>query len=281
MGRLKITKSGPIASVQDVGRFGYRKYGIPQSGAMDREWMTAVNQMVSNPHNYPVIEFAISGISFEAMEETTIAVVGAEFWVNDESVLRATKVVKGDNIRVSRPDQVYAYVSIGGLIEAKEDFDSFSTYPLAGFGGIEGRNLKAGDEIQTLGSPMPNPDYPIVDRRTDGVNEIRIIQGPEWGSLKELPRLETFQVASYSNRMGIRLEGAKLDCDYQEIASSAVVPGTIQLPPDGQPIILMNDCQTTGGYPRIGKVRDEELGELAQLRPGQAIKFILDVPNQT
>ena len=276
MGKLKITKSGPMASVQDIGRFGYRKYGIPQSGAMDREWMTAVNQMVNNPDAYPVIEFAISGISFEALAETTIAVVGAEVWVNDQAAPQAIKAVKGDQIRVSPPYQVYAYLSIGGLIEAKKDFESFSTYPLAGFGGIDGRYLKAGDEIETLGSPMPNPDYPVVERKTSEVTEIRIMQGPEWASLKELPRLETFQVATSSNRMGIRLEGARLDCDYQEIASSAVVPGTIQLPSDCQPIILMNDCQTTGGYPRIGKVIDEDMGKLAQLKPGKSVRLILE-----
>ena len=99
------------------------------------------------------------------------------------------------------------------------------------------------------------------------------MKGPEWDLLKELPYSKSFKVAASSNRMGIRLEGS-LDCDFQEIASSAVVPGTIQLPPNEQPIVLMNDCQTTGGYPRIGKVLDEDLGKLSQVRPGQKITFI-------
>ena len=102
------------------------------------------------------------------------------------------------------------------------------------------------------------------------------MKGPEWGTLKELPRFKTFQIDPSSDRMGIRLTGATLECDYHEIASSAVIPGVIQLPADGHPIVLMNDCQTTGGYPRIGKVREEELGKLAQLRPGQSIQLILD-----
>lgn len=274
MGRLKVIKSGPMATIQDFGRFGYRRYGIPQSGAMDKQFMIAANQLVGNPEDYPVIEFALMGMELEAVEETVISVVGAELKVNGQ-VEQASVVTAGDKITISAPTFVYGYLGIGGKVEAKEDFGSFSTYERAGFGGIEGRRLKAADDIISRGERGEKAKVIIPQRDESKITDIRIMKGPEWDLLKELPETKSFRVDDSSDRMGVRLKGAKLDCDYREIASSAVIPGTIQLPADGQPIILMNDCQTTGGYPRIGKVIEEDLGRLAQLRPGRLIKMTL------
>ncbi|MEQ9468983.1 MAG: biotin-dependent carboxyltransferase family protein [Ekhidna sp.] len=275
MGKLRVVKAGPMASIQDFGRFGFRRYGIPQSGAMDRDFMIAANRQAGNPENYPVIEFALAGMELEALEEAVISVIGAALKVNGEHVEKACKVSAGDSLKISAPGFVYGYMGMGGKLAAQEDFGSISTYERAGFGGIAGRRLKAGDMLIVDGECGEMSHVDIPQRTIVEVAEIRIMKGPEWDLLKELPSLKTFQVDATSDRMGIRLTGAKLDCDYQEIASSAVIPGTIQLPPDGQPIILMNDCQTTGGYPRIGKVMNEDLGKLAQVRPGKAIRFRL------
>ncbi|WP_424962786.1 biotin-dependent carboxyltransferase family protein [Ekhidna sp.] len=275
MAKLKVIKTGPMTTIQDFGRFGFRRYGIPQSGVMDRKMMIAANQLVGNPNKFPVIEFALMDMELEALEETVISVVGASFKVNGQIQGKCENVSVGDKVSISAPTFVYGYLGMGGCIQAKEDFGSVSTYERAGFGGIDGRGLQMGDELISDGEGEIKAQADIPDRENEELVTIRIMKGPEWNLLKELPSLESFQVDGSSDRMGVRLTGAKLDCDYQEIASSAVIPGTIQLPADGHPIILMNDCQTTGGYPRIGKVIDEDMGGLAQVRAGGKVKLIL------
>lgn len=274
MGKLRVIKTGPLASIQDLGRLGYRKYGIPQSGAMDLKMMRAANQMVGNPKDHPAIEFALSGIKLEAMEESYVCVLGSQLMVNGKITNTTTAhLTPGDLIEAKLPDGVYAYLAIAGRIQSKEDFGSVSTYTPAKFGGLNGRNLQEGDELISGKSNILSHNADEFKRSEEAPSIIRIMRGPEWDLLKELPEMKMFKIDPSSNRMGIRLIGEPLDCDYQEIASSAVVPGTIQLPSDGQPIVLMKDCQTTGGYPRIGKVVEEDLGKLAQVRFSSIIKF--------
>lgn len=274
MGKLRVIKASPLATIQDFGRFGYRRYGIPQSGAMDKDYMKVANRVLGNPDEYPVVEFAIGGMKLEALERTSISVVGASIQVNRKITNSNAILDAGDTLEVSPPDYVYGYLGIGGRLKTQEDFGSKSTYLLAGFGGIQGRNLESGDILESNDSKLQLRDEHIPSRMTHNLEAIRIFKGPEWGLLKEMPEIKTFKVDPSSNRMGVRLKG-KIACDFQEITSSAVVPGTIQLPSNGEPIVLMNDCQTTGGYPRIGKVVDADLGKLAQLRSGAKITFVL------
>ena len=274
MGKLKLIKSGPLATIQDLGRNGYRRYGIPQSGAMDRAWMVSANRQVGNPDHYPVIEFALGSMSFEVQRETVVATAGAALTVNNLPKGSGRHFVqKGDRLDLSIPDHVYAYFAIGGLLQAQKDFDSYSTYERAGFGGLNGTSLKENDVLCTDGEYVDPVDHAPVLRFKNEITTIRMMKGPEWEVLKELPKGKVFTVHPSSDRMGIRLTGEKIAADFREIKSSVVVPGTIQLPPDGYPIILMNDCQTTGGYPRIGKVITEDLGRLAQVRAGKKISL--------
>jgi antagonist of KipI len=275
MGKLRVIKSGSMATIQDKGRFGFRQFGIPQSGAMDLRSMKEANYLTGNQEDYPVIEFALAGLKLEAMEDSIIGIVGASVKVNSKEIEGANWLLKaGDVLEISHPDQVYGYLSIGGLLNAKLDFGSYSTYTMAGFGGIEGRPLKSGDILETDDDPTFEPRaFQKQTSALDNVVAIRIMKGPEWNMLKELPDGKTFTIDPASNRMGIRLSGATIKCDGSEIISSAVIPGTIQLPANGQPIILMNDCQTTGGYPRIGKVIEEDMGKLAQVKSNQKIHF--------
>lgn len=273
MGKLKVIKAGPMATIQDAGRFGYRKFGIPQSGAMDLSSMHSVNRLVGNDLNWPVIEFALMGMKMEALEATTIGVTGADLKVNGKLIAaQYARVDSGDVIEIGSPRQVYAYFAIEGKLRAQEDFGSVSTYLLAGFGGIDGRSLRPGDELITdgIGIGPIREENPL---KKENVSEIRIMHGPEWRHLEDALEAKIFKIDPSSNRMGIRLHGSSIKCNIGEIQSSAVVPGTIQLPPNGLPIVLMNDCQTTGGYPRIGKVLDEDLGKLAQVRAGNQVKF--------
>ncbi|WP_420317090.1 biotin-dependent carboxyltransferase family protein [Ekhidna sp.] len=273
MGKLKVISTGPLTTIQDFGRFGFRRYGIPQSGAMDKEMMIAANSLVGNPESFPVIELAIAGLKLEVLEPTTIAVIGSELQVNGVVINSIVDVTKGDQISISSPEFVYAYLGIKGRLTAKKDFGSASTYERAGFGGINGRSIRKEDILVTDSHSSDKVNVQIPKRSFNEVVNVRIMKGPEWSLLKELPESKIFEVDVSSDRMGIRLKGSKLDCDYKEITSSAVIPGTIQLPSDGHPIILMNDCQTTGGYPRIGKVLEYDMGKLSQVRAGREIKL--------
>lgn len=276
MGKLKVIQTGSMTTVQDFGRFGYRRYGIPQSGAMDKEFMIAANKLVGNPDDYPVIEFALMGMELEALEPTLVAIAGAKAKLNGKAFMESfVALSKGDVFEIAPPTHVYGYLAIGGHLEAQEDFGSYATYVRATFGGINGREVRKGDVLSTTGKVGKSQEISIHERNIQDPTEIRILKGPEWNLLKELPGVKSFKVDSSSDRMGVRLTGAPLDCDYQEIESSAVIPGTIQLPSDRHPIILMNDCQTTGGYPRIGKVIDDDISKLAQLKPGKEIKLML------
>ena len=274
MGQLKIIRTGPMATIQDFGRTGFRRYGIPQSGAIDRDWMIAANRQVGNPDHYPVIEFALGGLTLEAQDLTAVSVVGATLSVNNLQKEPGRQLIqKGDRLDLSVPKHVYAYLAIGGLLDAQDDFGSYATYERAQFGGLDGSSLKENDVLSTNGKWTDPKECSAEPRKTGEKTSIRIMKGPEWELLKELPESKVFEVHPDSDRMGIRLTGEKIAADFREIKSSAVVPGTIQLPPDGYPIILMNDCQTTGGYPRIGKVLNEDLGELAQLKAGTSISL--------
>lgn len=274
MGRLGVIKSGPLATIQDYGRIGFRKYGIPQSGAMDVSSMDQANAYVGNPPGSPVIEFALIGIKFLALEKTNVSVVGANAKVNGNPHLPdSISLLEGDELEVLPPTQVYGYIAIGGTLKAQHDFGSYSTYQMGGFGGYEGRALKKEDILETDGNGSPASLNEAIQQHEEPV-QILYMVGPESNSLEQLLDGKSFKIDPSSNRMGIRLIG-NIKSSLDEIASSAVIPGTIQLPPGGQPIILMNDCQTTGGYPRIGKVMNDDLGKLAQIRAGNTIQFKL------
>ncbi len=278
MGKLKVLSVGALSTIQDEGRFGYRQFGIPQSGAMDISAMQNANHLVSNNPEWPVIETAIQGMKLEAIDETIISVTGAvvTLKINEHQVpMNAShQLQQGDILTISKPmGGVYFYLGIGGQLRANKDFGSYSTYIMAGFGGMEGRALKKGDILETQGG-KPFKKHVIKQGTKPSMTEtIRIMKGPEWKLLKDLPERTIFQVDPSSNRMGIRLIGDPLGIDGKEILSSAVIPGTIQLPPNGIPIVLMNDCQTTGGYPRIGKVVNEDMGRLSQLNPMHKLRL--------
>lgn len=268
---MKVLKSGGLITIQDKGRIGYRRFGIPQSGAIDPVGMQMVNRAVGNEPDGPVIEYALSSLTLEAIEKSVLSVYGAAIKINNvASKFNTITVSKGDIVLLSNPVMVYAYVSIGGEFQMERCLNSFSTYLPGKFGGYEGRCLRQGDIIQTQSLGQIGK---TASRYMEG-SQIRFVQGPEWDSLTTPFEAMSFQVSPNSNRMGIRLGGAKLESSLNEITSSAVIPGTVQLPQNGQPIVLLNDCQTTGGYPRIGTVLPQDLGKLGQIKPGKEITLI-------
>lgn len=277
MGKLRVIKTGPMATIQDKGRFGYRQFGIPQSGVIDFDSMAIANFLVGNPNSHPVIEYALAGMKLEALEDTLVGVSGAEIKSDGQDITHSSiHLLKGNVLELSPPKKMYGYLAVGGLLKANKEFGSYSTYIAAEFGGIEGRALQIGDVLETDGDTLlEHRAVPNELKSVEEITTIRIMKGPEWSLLQELPTNKVFTIDPASNRMGIRLSGSTLKCDGSEIISSAVIPGTIQLPSNGQPIVLMNDCQTTGGYPRIGKVLEEDMGKLAQVPYKKQVEFVV------
>jgi len=272
MGKVKILKTGPMATIQDAGRFGYRKYGIPQSGAMDDEALHFVNQLLGNRKNDPVIEFALMGLKLEVIQNSVIGVLGTKMKINGNTVNDLyAELEMGDSLEFSPPENVYAYFALGGKLKADLKFESYATYLPGHFGGYQGRTLKVGDILESDGKGKVND---LMPPQIEDHNTIHFMDGPEWNLLESTFKAREFKIGSSSNRIGIRLEGENIKSSTKEIKSSAVIPGTIQLTPNQQLIVLMNDCQTTGGYPRIGKVLDKDLRKLAQVRPGGSILLV-------
>ena len=285
MGKILIIKSGKSVTIQDFGRFSLRKYGIPQSGAMDIDGMKDANSLVGNPLDYPIIEIPLTELQFKVLTPSVIGVGGAvdQVYINGTTAYNQAPhlLKKNDWVKILPAHcGVFTYLAIHGKMKIKKVLGSFSTYLPAKIGGLSGRAIQKNDEIETVPFNSMNDSYLSLNKplKKNEITTIRIIKGPEWSMLKEWIANKCFTISISSNRMGIRLAGDTLSLDKAEIYSSAVIPGIIQLPPDGHPIILMKDCQTIGGYPRIAKVIDADLGKLAQLRYGSKIIFqMIDV----
>ncbi|NET32625.1 MAG: biotin-dependent carboxyltransferase family protein [Cyanothece sp. SIO1E1] len=287
MSTLRVVKAGFSTTIQDKGRFGFRKYGIPVSGAMDLKSMMDANILVGNPKENPVLECTLNGGIYQFLDAATVASTGAQSRIvlNGLVVAQYEPIVisKGDILELGHPGRgCRSYLAIKGLFDTPRVMGSYSTYIPGKFGGFLGRKLKKGDELNWMDSKEH------LDTESFSKNQIpyfsskiriSIEQGPEFEFLHEEARNSLlnskFQVLSQSNRMGIRLGGNSINPPKREIMSSPVKPGVIQLPPSGNPIILMNDGQTIGGYPRVGVVKESELWRLGQAKTGDQVSFTI------
>ncbi|MEX0722363.1 MAG: biotin-dependent carboxyltransferase family protein [Gracilimonas sp.] len=287
-GSLEVMGGGLQTTVQDLGRVGFRKYGVPVSGVMDEHSCRLANWLVGNAKEAPVLELTLQGGSFKFQSNATIGITGAEAEMNvNGSPVQPNKTIEikpGEVLNIGRiKNGCRIYLSISGEWEIEKIMGSYSTCLSANFGGFEGHALTKGDvlswtspkkliEVKTVPQKMI-PHY--ASRQT-----IRIIKGPEWDWLSEAQQTEflaaDFIPTSQSNRMGIRLQSSFVpDIIKGEMISSPVVPGIIQLPSDGAPIILIKDGQSVGGYPRIAKVIDADLWRIGQLWHRNEINFSL------
>jgi len=287
LSKVKVIKSGLLTTIQDKGRFGYRKLGIPQSGVLDNRAYRQANWLVNNALDAPVLECTLQGGIFRFERAGVIAITGADM----AATLNGLPCEMNRSIGISRGEVLelgYArtgtrsYIGIQGVPDIERVMGSYSTYVLGGFGGFQGRALQAGDSFE-WGRKKPNnpnrklPEY-VLPHFFNKKNIIRIMRGPEWEwlslSAQRLLGSTFYTIHTDSNRMGIRLVGEELSLTNDlSMTSSATLPGTVQLLPNGQPIVLMHDGQTTGGYPRIAKVIEADLGRLAQIPPKGSLCF--------
>ncbi|OUM01815.1 biotin-dependent carboxyltransferase family protein [Variovorax sp. JS1663] len=287
-GALTVLRPGPLASVQDLGRHGHRQQGICPGGALDALGLVLANRLVGNADGAAGLELTLGGCEIRFETSTRIALVGDDFGARlDGAPLWpgwSMPVAAGQVLRLGAANEwigktgLRSWLAVAGGIDVPPVIGSRSTDLKAGFGGHEGRALKKGDRLP-LGLPgldaarmarrafgVRAPDW---DQHEDGTVVLRVMPGPEFDQFtvasRELLWREAWRITPQSNRMGNRLEGPELKRKRStDMLSSAVIPGTIQVPPSGQPIILMGDAQTTGGYPRIGVVIRADLWKLAR-----------------
>ncbi|RFU71397.1 biotin-dependent carboxyltransferase family protein [Peribacillus saganii] len=301
---LTIIKPGLLTTIQDLGRYGFQRYGVIVSGAMDQFAHRMANILVGNQENTPTMEITLLGPQIEFNENSLISICGGDLTPTiDGSPVRLWRSIfikKGSKLKFGSPRSgCRAYLAVAGGISVEAVMASGSTYLRAAIGGYHGRALKEGDKIR-VGMPG-SLSTKIIESLSDSLSRqpfaemdwsiakdlilstptepsVRIIRGREFNLFtkesREILYKEHFQVTPQSDRMGYRLKGLSLELQKaEEILSEAVTFGTIQVPSDGNPIILMADRQTTGGYPKIGQVAKVDLPLVAQVKPGDFIKF--------
>jgi 5-oxoprolinase (ATP-hydrolysing) subunit C len=277
MSELVITAIGPASSVQDGGRFGAQRYGLVPSGAMDRLSLAAANCLVGNAHFAAAIEVGPLGAIFTACEGSVrVALAGAarNADVAKRPVAFNTSMTLGDgeslNLGFARGG-TFSYLAIEGGVRGEPMFGSLAVNARAGLGSPYPRPLQPGDRLQVAAASDAVEraiDLPAV---TDG--PIRVVMGPqddEFGDAKQLFLDSEWKISATSDRMGYRLEGPIIKHLHgHNIVSDGTVNGSIQVPGNGQPIVLMPDRGTSGGYPKIATVITADLGRLAQTSAGR------------
>lgn len=283
--KLNFIKAGLHTTVQDQGRESHRAYGIPGSGPMDRDSAYLANELLGNPQHNPVIEFTMIGPEIMLEGQGHIVVTGGRFEILlDEVPVGSREVVPIDGTHRLAIGRVHTgcrgYLAAAGTWSIGRWLGSCSTAAQnPGLVTPESHVKKGMTIIVQQSGPIHLPEI-YTETDPDSSRQIRIIAGPEYNyfdtaAIKQL-LTDNFTVSNESNRMGYRLTPSFYDYNAPpEIISSGVVPGTIQVTHSGQLIILMNDAQTTGGYPRIANVISADLSRLGQKAPGDRIRFKL------
>jgi len=276
---IDILRAGPLATVQDLGRPGWRGQGLSLCGALDGLALRSGNLLVGNEDGAAGLEFTLGPAVLRFRADAVIALTGCDADARlDGRPLRAwwrQPVRAGQTLRLAAPREgMRACLCVAGGIAVPPVLGSRSTDLKAGFGGLDGRALRDGD-VLPLGVATALPSRRIGIRPPTWDASVRLLPGPEFDDFDAADVFSTdWRVTPQSNRMGYRLAGpALMRRRGGELASHGVLPGLVQLPPSGQPIVLLADAQTTGGYPRLGVVIRADLWKLAQLRLGGTLRF--------
>ncbi|MEO5904913.1 MAG: biotin-dependent carboxyltransferase family protein [Gemmatimonadaceae bacterium] len=277
---ILVQRAPAYATVQDLGRIGFRASGVPASGAMDRIALATLNVLVGNNRTDAGIEMALTGGAFVFDSASVFAVGGVEIsaTLNGTSIeaYRVYRANEGETLGIEKiSGGRFAYLVVGGGIETPVVLSSRSTYSTGGFGGLHGRRLKSGDELP-VGNRKSARKHQVMDslpqtlRPPASTNEIRFILQPDVDA-EEIAG--DYRLSLSSDRTGYRLEGNSRPAGAS-VTSEPVCPGAIQLPRSGEPIVLMADAPTIGGYRVMGGVITADLGILGQKNPGDAIVLV-------
>lgn len=301
--QFNVLSPGVLATLQDLGRSGYRRIGVPQSGALHPDLACLANALVDNPASTAVLEFFLIGPTLQLAEGTAQVALSGDFRAELRrgsktlplSSWRTVSLQAGDRLKIgSLGAGKVGYLAVAGGFSLKPVMGSCSTYLRGGFGGLDGQRLLAGAQLETLAASAPTePDRQlprsavaavpglIISAEPEGeTQQIRVVWGPQEDyftpAARDLFVASSYRISRDSDRMGSRLEGPQLDHDPErgsEIISDGIVPGAIQVPGNGAPIVLLADGPTVGGYPKIATVISVDLPILATLQPGRSISF--------
>ena len=284
---ISVIKPGMLTTIQDGGRWGYQSEGVPVAGPMDPCSFRLANALVGNQPGAAALEVTLLGPELEFEDERVVAVAGAEFELRLDgraAPLNAPFIVSsGARLRFgARRRGARAYVAVSGGIATDPVLGSRSTHVISAMGGLEGRPLRTGDRLP-LHAAAPTQvaaraASPVVDL-PEGPARVRVMPGPQadYFSANAIDQLQSapYVIGQQSDRMGFRLDGPPLaHARGADIISDATPLGVLQVPASGQPILLMADRQTSGGYPKIATVISADIPIAGQLGPGDAISFV-------
>ena len=293
MSGIEVLAPGMLSTVQGRGREGFRHLGVGLGGALDPDTQTIANMLVGNAVSAPTLEITLAGPTLRFDHATRIALCGAAFEADIDGEpfhgWRRADLPAGSVLRIGGcREGARAWLAIAGGIRVPEVLGSTSTDLRGGFGGIEGRALRAGDRLET--EPFATTLERIriaswwIDPHAldpDPSAPIRVLPGSDAVDPDDGLFASAWTVAPASDRQGLRLVGDPIALrDAREYISEPIVPGAVQLPPGGQPIVLLADAQTHGGYPRIGHVIRADRGRLAQLHGSDRVRFAPCTPGQ-
>lgn len=275
--RIEVIRGGMLTTVQDLGRMGHRSVGVPLSGAADPFALRLVNALVGNADHAAAIEFTLVGPTLRFSHDTVIAVGGGDF--GDLPRWRPLRISAGTELNFGPARHgCRGYLAVAGGVEIPPVLGSRSTYLRAALGGLAGRVLRQGDVLPVSAVRRNFRDHWRIDERIlpaySNSPVVRVIRGRHADQFASDWAAQSFQVSVHSDRMGIRLAGSFVARkERADLLSSPVVPGTVQVPPDGLPILLLADAQTIGGYPQLCHVISVDMPLVAQLRPGDTLRF--------
>lgn len=286
MRHLKVIKAGLFTTIQDKGRYGYANKGITQSGVMDEISYNYLNKLLQNKEDTNSLEIAFGNIELYSDVETYICVTGAkcEFFINKQPKqnYKVYKINIGDTIKVGKIlEGQIVYLSVKGGFHIEKELGSNSTTIKESIGGLNGDKLKNNDTLPCSThhfTPLTKLKKRFIPRYEDNEEIVlRVVLGYQEQNFKK-DQKEKFFGSSYTitkefDKMGCKLDGVPIVCDIKGIVSEAISFGAIQIPPNGQPIILLKNRQTIGGYPKIGFVIQKDCYKLSQMKIGSKVKF--------
>jgi antagonist of KipI len=283
---LEVIEANGLATLQDPGRVGWRKFGVPTSGAMDPFALRAANLLAGNDSNCAVVEIGLGDVALRALHDCVISVAGVGYglsiYIWDFPLWSSYHVRGGWTVRLNKLDfGMWAYLAISGGVQTPPMLDSRSTYLRGSFGGLDGRQLQVGDVLRS-----GTPSHPLSELAARTLPEearpvysdhptLDVIMGPQENYFTDESIVaflsQEYTVSHTSDRMGYRLEGAVLSHRGKtELISEGMAMGAVQVPSSGQPIVMMADSPTTGGYPKIGTVVSADLPLLVQCVPNKS-----------
>lgn len=280
---IEVLTGGLHTTIQDQGRYGFSSQGLSQGGPMDKHSFDLCNRLLDNPSDSACLEVTLGGLRLKTQGPTLICITGAkvELTVNGESkpTWQSVKVEANATIELSMAESgLRCYLGIKGGFQNPPMFGSRATVVREGIGPNDGRSLNSGDHLTYIPVAKTESDkrLPIPHEFSQNI-ELRVVTGyqADWFDSIELRRFfsEKYQVTNQIDRMGYRLNGPAIQCDSNKMYSEGIAFGAIQIPADGQPIVLLNDRQTLGGYPKIGSVFQLDLPLLTQCGSGATVRF--------